>query len=154
MPKLYSQVAPKPTHHWNIDRQDHQTKGNHPEPENGQKPEQSTDTQDDAQPNTQNGVARHVYLIPCEIYLWHFASFMCEPRIWGATNKQQKPFRIQKPLLYAPQHSSIAQLVEHSTVNRMVAGSSPARGASFKAGAEMHRLYSSEALRNCHSFHI
>ena len=28
-------------------------------------------------------------------------------------------------------YSSIAQLVEHSTVNRMVAGSSPARGASF-----------------------
>src|SRR5580698_4696423 len=27
-------------------------------------------------------------------------------------------------------HSPIAQLVEHSTVNRMVAGSSPARGAS------------------------
>ena len=34
----------------------------------------------------------------------------------------------------APSHSPIAQLVEHSTVNRMVAGSSPARGASFKAG--------------------
>ena len=31
----------------------------------------------------------------------------------------------------ASAHSPIAQLVEHSTVNRIVAGSSPARGAKF-----------------------
>jgi hypothetical protein len=35
------------------------------------------------------------------------------------------------PLVYGCQRSPIAQLVEHSTVNRNVAGSSPARGASF-----------------------
>ena len=34
-----------------------------------------------------------------------------------------------RSLLNAGPHSSIAQLVERSTVNRMVAGSSPARGA-------------------------
>jgi hypothetical protein len=36
-----------------------------------------------------------------------------------------------KLLLVAFEHSLIAQLVEHSTVNRVVAGSSPARGACF-----------------------
>src|SRR3954453_23922427 len=36
-------------------------------------------------------------------------------------------------MMYPPsrRRSPIAQLVEHSTVNRIVAGSSPARGASF-----------------------
>jgi hypothetical protein len=39
---------------------------------------------------------------------------------------------MQFHLLIRPNQSLIAQLVEHSTVNRMVAGSSPAQGASFK----------------------
>ena len=44
-------------------------------------------------------------------------------------NKNALPRQIN--LIYAPKHSLIAQLVEHSTVNRNVVGSSPTRGAKF-----------------------
>ncbi len=44
-------------------------------------------------------------------------------------------------LLLRQPYSLIAQLVEHSTVNRIVAGSSPARGASLKKAAQASRLF-------------
>jgi hypothetical protein len=44
---------------------------------------------------------------------------------------QKTGLRSGKFLLDGTPHSSIAQLVERSTVNRMVAGSSPARGAKL-----------------------
>ena len=50
-------------------------------------------------------------------------------------NALQETACIRRPACYsgpADAHSPIAQLVEHSTVNRMVAGSSPARGAIFQ----------------------
>src|SRR5271169_3766286 len=46
---------------------------------------------------------------------------------------KRRSFSSGKIVLYPrrPAWSPIAQLVEHSTVNRMVAGSSPARGAKL-----------------------
>ena len=52
-----------------------------------------------------------------------------------AKKKTQNGFAKLRELVICPsslrRRSPIAQLVEHSTVNRIVAGSSPARGANF-----------------------
>ena len=56
------------------------------------------------------------------------ASPGCEPGPSGFESRRSP--HIEKPSPHGEAHSCVAQLVEHSAVNRGVAGSSPAAGAS------------------------
>ncbi len=49
----------------------------------------------------------------------------------GIAVERQKVLLPAGTLCYSRGHSPIAQLVEHSTVNRIVPGSSPGRGANI-----------------------
>ncbi len=60
------------------------------------------------------------------------ATWRCEVQAWQVWTWQDHPIpAIDRHRRKVDRRSPIAQLVEHSTVNRMVAGSSPARGATL-----------------------
>ena len=65
----------------------------------------------------------------------HCAAAGFRPRLTRRRSRTFRPLQARKALLYAPPREQLFRLflgssaVEHSTVNRMVAGSNPARGA-------------------------
>lgn len=70
--------------------------------------------------------------------------FRARPPIFAVPQQklgEKKHFHSGNHLLLRQSYSLIAQLVEHSTVNRMVAGSSPARGAILKSRFVTSRLF-------------
>ena len=122
----------------NVHRQHGQSQRHHPEAEDRQESQQAAAEQQDAETHPEHRMSRQSHVIsskprPHAAFPLpkapQYRSKVTELNSRATAGKN--PLTGQEPLLYGPPHSPIAQLVEHSTVNRMVPGSSPGRGANL-----------------------
>ncbi len=114
-------APPPPPHLRQIERQHQKPERDHPEAENGQKAENPA--ADEHEPE------RHA----CEAVGGQGNALSTDPDARHGFTKWDAVFVFQSPRGFAKRaarHSPVAQSVEQAAVNRWVAGSSPARGAT------------------------
>src|ERR1700691_4456844 len=87
-------------------------------------------------PRERGGTCETAMFLPQEVPTNRCGTELFRPRGASCPHSPFPPFQASEALLYAPRRGLGFTLflgssaVEHSTVNRMVAGSNPARGAS------------------------
>lgn len=132
----HGEPPPPAPHRGNIDRQHDQPERQHPQAEHRKEGEETAENQQNPDTNTQKRAVRQRHLpakkmearAPLPVVLYHFGFLpVLHASKMGCERMLAMPdeFGISRP------NSPVAQLVEQAAVNRWVAGSSPARGATF-----------------------